>query len=101
MTQRLELTWKQLYEEDFNGAAKDVAATPVQQRAAALAGSWKELYRCRLEKDREVNPPLLLDSVVRSTAIFCRYLVSGTVFCDRATMLYVPFPAIIMSDHQV
>lgn len=53
--QLLEDKWKSLYEADFNGAAKEAAATPLQLRAAALAGSWKELYRCRLEKDCEVG----------------------------------------------
>ncbi len=53
--QRLEHKWKSLYEADFNGAAQDTAATQLQLCAAALAGSWKELYRCRLEQDREVR----------------------------------------------
>lgn len=52
---KLEPKWKSLYEAEFNGAAKDTAATSVQQRAATLAGGWKELYKCRLEKDREVK----------------------------------------------
>jgi hypothetical protein len=52
---RLDDKWKSLYEADFNGAAQNTAATPLQLRAATLAGSWKELYRCRLEKDREAR----------------------------------------------
>ncbi len=61
-TQKLEPRWRFLYEADFNGGGgngdnKDCVATPRQQCAAALAGSWKALYRARLEKDREVDFP--------------------------------------------
>lgn len=68
--QKLEPKWKSLYEAEFNGTAKDTAATSVQRCAAALAGSWKELYKCRLEKDREVGSLRCLDceSAGRHTA---------------------------------
>jgi hypothetical protein len=55
MQQKLEPKWRRLYEEKFNKAANDQTATPLQQRAASLAGSWQELYKCRLLKDREVE----------------------------------------------
>jgi hypothetical protein len=55
MQQKLEPKWRRLYEEKFNKSANDQTATPLQQRAASLAGSWQELYKCRLLKDREVD----------------------------------------------
>lgn len=66
--QRLEHKWKSLYEADFNGAAQDTAATQLQLCAATLAGCWKELYRCRLEQDREVRNALRVCTLSRCHA---------------------------------
>lgn len=49
-------TWRTLYERNFNASH---SASRRQQRAAELAGSWKQLFQCKTLLCREVSYPRL------------------------------------------
>ena len=61
--------WATLYERRFNASHP---ATRRQQRAAELAGSWKQLFQCKTLLCREVSYPRIRRILILSPAVRCQ-----------------------------